>query len=132
MEQVNELYRYRQSDEGARRETLDEAVDTLLLLAAPMVPHITAELWERRRGDHVHTHSWPVADPSRLAVETETMVVQVNGKVRDRIEVPAGIDEAEAERLALASEGVQRLLAGAEPRKVIVRVPKLVNVVAPG
>jgi leucyl-tRNA synthetase len=129
MEQVNDLYRYLQSDEGARKETLDEAVDTLLLLVAPMAPHITAELWERRRGDHVHAHSWPMADPARLAVETVTMVVQVNGKVRDRIEVPAGIEQAEAERLALASQAVAKQLDGASPKKVIARPPKLVNVV---
>jgi leucyl-tRNA synthetase len=130
MEQVNDLYRYLQSEAGARRETLDEAVDTLLLLVAPMAPHIAAELWERRRGDHVHTHSWPVADAGRLAVETVTMVVQVNGKVRERIEVPSGIGETEAEQLALATDAVVKALDGGAPRKVIVRVPKLVNVVA--
>ena len=57
------------------------------------------------------------------------MIVQVNGKVRDRIEVPAGIDEADAERQALASDKIQALLDGAEPRKVIVRPPNLVNIV---
>jgi leucyl-tRNA synthetase len=63
------------------------------------------------------------------AVDAVTMVVQVNGKVRDRIEVPVGIDEAEAERLALASDAVSRALAGSPPKKVIARPPKLVNVV---
>ena len=129
MELVNELYRYAQSDAGARRETLDHAVDTLLLLMAPMVPHITAELWERRHGDSVHTQTWPTADPAKLAVDTVTMVIQVNGKVRDRLEVDAGIDEAEAVRLALASEKVAVQLGGGEPRKVVARPPKLVNVV---
>ena len=66
---------------------------------APMAPHITAELWARRHdGEHVHEQPWPVADPAMLAVDTVTMVVQVNGKVRDRIEVAADIDAAEAER----------------------------------
>ncbi|QGG95684.1 leucine--tRNA ligase [Actinomarinicola tropica] len=130
MELVNELYRYAQSDDGARRETLDEAVDTLLKVMAPMTPHITAELWERRHGDSVHTQTWPTADPSKLAVATVTMVVQVNGKVRDRIEVDAGLDEDAAVAAALASEKVQAQLGGAEPRKVIARPPKLVNVVA--
>jgi len=129
MEQVNDLYRYLQSDGGARRETLDGAIDALLLLVAPMAPHITAELWERRRGGHVHAEPWPQADPARLAVETVTMVLQVNGKVRDRIEVPASIDEVEAERLALASEAVAKHLDGGTPKKVIARPPKLVNVV---
>jgi leucyl-tRNA synthetase len=97
-----------------------------------MAPHVTAELWERRHpGEHVHAHAWPTADPVMAAVPTETMVVQVNGKVRDRIEVPVGIDAAEAERLALASPRVREHLDGGEPQKVIARPPKLVNVVVP-
>jgi leucyl-tRNA synthetase len=106
------------------------AVDSLLLLMAPMVPHVTAELWERRHpGEHIHEQPWPVADPALAAAETVTMVVQVNGKVRDRIEVPAGVDAKEMERLALASEKVQAALDGREPRRVIPVPPKLVNVV---
>jgi leucyl-tRNA synthetase len=130
MEFTNELYRYVQGDAGVRRATLDEAVDTLLLLMAPMAPHVSAELWERRRGGHVHEQEWPVADPAKLVVDTVTMVVQVNGKVRDRLEVPAGVDAAEAEALALASEKVQSHLGGKPPRKVIARPPQLVNIVA--
>jgi leucyl-tRNA synthetase len=130
MEFTNELYRYAQADAGTRAATLDEAVDTLLLLMAPMAPHVSAELWERRRGGHVHEQPWPVADPSKLVVDTVTMVVQVNGKVRDRIEVRAEVDAAEAERLALASEKVQAHLGGVPPRKVIARPPQLVNLVA--
>ncbi len=106
------------------------AVDTLLLLLAPMVPHVAAELWERRHpGEHVHEQSWPKADPELAAVETVTMVVQVNGKVRDRIEVDAGVDAAEMERLALASAKVQAALDGRSPRKAIPVPPKLVNLV---
>jgi leucyl-tRNA synthetase len=130
MEFTNELYRYVQAPGGPRAETLRFALDTLLLLMAPMAPHITAELWARAHdGEHVHERPWPVADPAMLAVDTVTLVVQVNGKVRDRLEVPAGIDAVEAERLALASGRVQHLLDGREPKKVIVRPPKLVNVV---
>ncbi|HEX9993955.1 MAG TPA: leucine--tRNA ligase [Acidimicrobiales bacterium] len=128
---TNELYRYVQSPAGARTATLDAAVDTVLLLLAPMAPHVTAELWERRHpGEHVHDQRWPVADETKLAWSTVTMVVQVNGKVRDRIEVDAAIDAEEAERLALASKRVRDLLDGDEPRKVIARPPRLVNVVA--
>jgi leucyl-tRNA synthetase len=127
MEFTNELHRYVHA--GARRATLDDAIDALLLLQAPMTPHINAELWERRHGSHVHEQSWPAADPNLLVIDTVTMVVQVNGKVRDTVEVPVGIDAAEAERLALATEGVQRHLAGATPKKVIARPPNLVNVV---
>jgi leucyl-tRNA synthetase len=106
------------------------AVDTLLLLMAPMAPHITAELWARRHdGAHVHDQRWPVADPEMARVETVTMVVQVNGKLRDRIEVAADIDGAEAERLALGSNRVAEAIGGTPPKKVIARPPKLVNLV---
>jgi leucyl-tRNA synthetase len=96
-----------------------------------MVPHIAAELWERRHADagSVHAQSWPVADASMVKVDTVTLVVQVNGKVRDRVEVDAGIGEEEATALALASAKVQEALAERQPRKVIARPPRLVNVV---
>jgi leucyl-tRNA synthetase len=96
---------------------------------APMTPHVTAELWERRNGTHIHEQPWPVADPELARLQSATMVVQVNGKVRDRLEVDPGIDEAEAERLALGSDKVVEQLAGATPKKVVVRPPKLVNIV---
>ena len=106
------------------------AIDTLLLLLAPMTPHVSAELWELRHpGVHIHTQTWPVADPSMITVDSTTMVVQVNGKVRDRIDVSPSIAADEAERLALASPKVQDQLGGAIPRNVIVRPPKLVNIV---
>jgi leucyl-tRNA synthetase len=110
------------------------AVDTLLLLMAPMAPHIAAELWERRRGEgaDVHAQPWPEADPELAALPRETMVVQVNGKVRDRIEVAADVDAARAERLALGSERVQAALAGRSPTRVVTRLPRLVNLVVAG
>ncbi len=123
MQFTNELYAYTQSADGARRETLDEAIDTVLLLMAPMAPHISAELWERRNGTHVHTQPWPVADADMTTVATATMIVQVNGKVRDRIDVDAAITEDDAVATALASEKVQAHLNGGEPKKVIARPP---------
>ena len=128
MEFTNDLYRYVQSKEGPHGETLGFAVDTMLRLMAPAVPHVTAELWERRHGAHVHELEWPTPDPDKLTVESTTMIVQVNGKLRDRLEVPIDVSEEEAQRLALASERVRAQLDG-DPRKVIVRAPKLVNVV---
>jgi leucyl-tRNA synthetase len=128
MEFTNELYRYVQSDEGPHGVTLGDAVDALLLVLAPPVPHIAGELWEQLHGDHIHERSWPVADADLLVEDTVTMVVQVNGKLRDRLEVAAEVSEADAEALALAAEGVQRHLTGA-PKKVIVRPPRLVNIV---
>jgi leucyl-tRNA synthetase len=128
---VNELYSYVQSDEGACAASLAFAVDTLLKLMAPMTPHITAELWEQRHGPGttVHDQPWPVADPEMVQVETETMVVQVNGKLRDRLTVPATIGEEEAIRVAVASPKVQEHLAGQPIKRVVARPPKLVNVV---
>ncbi len=131
MEFTNSLYKYVQADQGPHGPTLDFAIDSLLQLMAPAVPHITAELWAMgHEGEHIHERSWPVADPSKLTVSTVTMVLQVNGKVRDRVEVDVDISDDEAESLALASERIQAQLDGAAPRKVIVRAPKLVNVVA--
>ncbi len=129
MEFTNALYKYVQSADGARRETLDAAVDTVLQLMAPMTPHFSAELWELRTGGRVHSQPWPVADAAKAARNVVTMVVQVNGKVRDRMEVSPEITESDAEALALGSAKVQALLDGGEPRTVIVRAPKLVNVV---
>ncbi|MEO7836554.1 MAG: class I tRNA ligase family protein, partial [Acidimicrobiales bacterium] len=117
-----------------RDGTTDFAVDALLLLLAPMAPHITAELWERRRGaggdaSHVHAQPWPVADPALARADSVTMVVQVNGKVKDRIEVDPDISEAAAEAAALASAAIKDALAGASPVRVIARPPRLVNLV---
>jgi leucyl-tRNA synthetase len=94
-----------------------------------MTPHVTAEAWELRHGDHIHLRSWPVADPALAAEETVTMIVQVNGKVRDRIEVSPSIGEEEAEAVALASAAVVEAVGGRTPTRVIVRPPKLVNLV---
>jgi leucyl-tRNA synthetase len=131
MQFVNELYRYVQTEEGACRKTLDFSIDTLLKLLAPMAPHITAELWEIRHGQGatVHDQSWPRADPALLKVDQVTMVIQVNGKLRDRFQVSADIGDDEATRLALGSARVREHLRGAEPKKVVVRPPRLVNVV---
>ena len=129
MEFTNLVYRWVQADDGPHGPTLDAALDGLLLVMAPAAPHVCSELWELRNGGHVHEEPWPEADPAKLLDDTVTMVVQVNGRVRDRIEVSADIDEAAAEAAALASERVAAHLDGAPPKKVVVRPPGLVNVV---
>ena len=127
---TNDLYRYVQSDAGPHGPTLAFALDHVIELLAPAAPHVTAELWARRHdGAHVHGQPWPVADPAMLVEDSVTLVVQVNGKVRDRIEVPTDAGEEACVAAALASEKVQAHLDG-EPRKVIARPPKLVNIVA--
>jgi len=129
MELVNLLQHYAREDPHA--EVLTEAVDSLLHLLAPMAPHVTAELWERRHGDRLHARPWPEFDPALVTEETVTMVVQVNGKVRDRVEVPAGITDEDARVRALSSARVLDALGGTDPARVVVRAPRLVNVVTP-
>ncbi len=129
MELVNLLSRYVRAEEGPNKAVLDEAIDSMLLLLAPMAPHLPAELWEQRHGTHVHEQSWPSFDPSLVEAETTTMVIQVKGKVRDKLEVANDISEADAIAAALASEKVQAELGGVEPSRVIARPPKLVNLV---
>ncbi|HTW07064.1 MAG TPA: class I tRNA ligase family protein, partial [Acidimicrobiales bacterium] len=130
-EHTNVLYRYVQSPGGAHRATLDASVDTLLLLLAPMAPHMTAELWERRKGSgaRVHAQRWPVADPALLTAEKVTLVVQVNGKLRDKVEVPSGATAEDVTAAALASPKVAALLEGGQPARVVARPPNLVNLV---
>ena len=128
MEFVNELSTRLRSG-AASSAAVDEAVDALLLVLAPMVPHVTAEAWERRHGDHVHTHSWPVADPALVAEERVTMVVQVNGKVRDRIEVPITVSEEEALEIALSSPAVRAAVGDAPIKRVVAKPPRIVNIV---
>ncbi|ACQ79986.1 leucyl-tRNA synthetase [Beutenbergia cavernae DSM 12333] len=107
-----------------------EAVEPLVLMVAPVAPHIAEELWARLGHPASLAHEpFPTADPALLVEETVTCVVQVAGKVRDRIEVPPAIGEAELRELALATAGVQRALDGRGVRTVIVRAPRLVNVV---
>jgi leucyl-tRNA synthetase len=127
MELTNAIYRALPL--GVDHAAVDDSVDTLLKLLAPMAPHLAAEAWERRHGGHVHEEPWPVANPAFLVEEKVTMIVQTNGKLRDRILVDASIGEDEATALALASAKVAEVLEGRSPRRVIVRAPNLVNIV---
>ena len=120
------------SADAPHADVWNEALDALLLLLAVMSPHVTAELWELRHpgAPSVHLQRWPSFDPDLVRQDTVTMVIQVNGKVRDRIEVDAAISEGDAQAAALASARVIDALAGAAPKRVVVRPPRLVNVVA--
>jgi leucyl-tRNA synthetase len=108
----------------------DAAVDALVLLLAPFAPHITEELWQRRGGQgSVHRQSWPAFDPEGARETTVTVVVQVDGKVRDRIGLPAGAGEAAMKAAALASEKVAPALAGRAIDRFVVVPDRLINVV---
>jgi leucyl-tRNA synthetase len=106
----------------------------LVQMLAPMAPFVAEELWREVLGNDssVHVSSWPVHDPSLAAEESVTLVVQVDGKVRDRIEVDADASEDRCRDLALASEKAMRAIDGREVRDVIVRAPRLVNLVTAG
>ncbi|HET7011391.1 MAG TPA: class I tRNA ligase family protein, partial [Anaerolineales bacterium] len=107
-----------------------ETVEGLLLLLAPVAPHIAEELWYRLgRPYSIHQQAWPSFDPAALTVDEITLAIQVNGKVRDRIRVPADVSESEARRRALESDIVRKHLAGREPSNVVVVPGRLVNIV---
>jgi leucyl-tRNA synthetase len=131
MELTNALIRERESG-LAGTEAYAEAVDVLLKLLAPIAPHVAEELWERRGHPYsIHVQPWPVADPELVVAETIELPVQVDGKLRDRLVVTPDTPADEIERMALASEHVQRYLGGRKPAKVIQIPGRLVNVVTP-
>jgi leucyl-tRNA synthetase len=123
MELVNELSRDTASPDARF------GAETAVSLIQPYAPHVAEELWERLGHERLWEQPWPVADPAMLERETVEVVLQVNGKVRDRLQVSASIDDEELVALARASERVQAHLNGGEPRKTIVVPGKLVNFV---
>jgi leucyl-tRNA synthetase len=107
-----------------------EGIETLLLLLAPFAPHLTEELWHQLgRGDSVHQQAWLQVDPTALVLDEITLVIQVLGKTRGTITVPASADKAQLEELARNSDLAQRYLEGKTIKKVIVVPGKLVNFV---
>jgi leucyl-tRNA synthetase len=112
------------------QSTWKESIDTLLLLLAPTVPHLAEEIWQRVGYEYsIHNQSWPNWDEELAKDEEITLVVQVNGKLRDRLAVPASITEDEAEELALASQKVKPYLENKQIVKTIYIPKKLVNLV---
>ena len=108
----------------------NEAVEVYLKMLAPIAPHISEELWELLgRPYSIHLQPWPEVDEAAAAEEEITLVVQVNGKVRDRIVVPVGIDEQTAKARAMASEIIQKYLEGQPPRQIIYVAGRLINIV---
>ena len=111
-----------------------ESVRSLLLLMAPIFPHISEELWQRSGngaadGGSVHQQSWPQADPHKAREDEITVVVQVNGRVRDKLNVAPNTAKEKLEAMALASDNVQKWMNGKQVRKVVVVADKLVNIV---
>ncbi|HEU4907084.1 MAG TPA: class I tRNA ligase family protein, partial [Solirubrobacterales bacterium] len=131
MELVNEAYRVKDDlhADPSGAAAVRFAAATAASLIFPFAPHLGAEIWERLEGGRVWEQPWPVADPELLARDTVTLVVQVNGKLRDRIEAAADAPEDDLLALARESEKVRRHLDGKQVVKEIVVPGKLVNLV---
>jgi leucyl-tRNA synthetase len=131
MELVNEAYRLKDGLYGSPEgdAAVRFATATAASLIFPFAPHLGSEIYERLTGERVWEQTWPQADPELLASDTVTLVVQINGKLRDRIEVPAEAPKEELLRLARESEKVARHLDGQQIVKEIVVPGKLVNLV---
>jgi leucyl-tRNA synthetase len=129
MEFTNHLTDVREAGSVAP-DSWNSAISTLLKLLAPTAPHLAEELWQKTGGQYsIHNQSWPSWDEALARDEEIILVVQVNGKVRDRISVPAPISEEAATGLALGSERIRPFLNNRKPRKVIYVPGKLVNIV---
>ena len=129
MELMNEMSRAKQA--GAfGSPAWQEATEIYLKMLAPVAPHISEEIWQLMGKPYsIHTQAWPEVDEAAAAEDEITLVVQVNGKLRDRITLPAGVNAEEAKSKALSSEAVQRHLNGRAPRQVIYVPGRLVNIV---
>ena len=130
MELVNAVRKTIDSGPGAGDPAVREAVEAVAILLSLVAPYTAEDMWHALgHEDSVVLAPWPEVDQALLVDDTVTAVVQIKGKVRDRLEVAADITDADLEAAALASETVQRHIGGATVRKVIVRAPKLVNIV---
>jgi leucyl-tRNA synthetase len=134
MELVNAANDYRRDVPPASRNAalVREVAETVTLLLSPTAPHLGEELWQVVLGNvgTVHRHAWPVFDPSAVTVDEVELAVQVNGKVRDRVTVPADASEDEIIAAALALPNVAAHTEGKTVRKVVVVAGRIVSVVA--
>jgi leucyl-tRNA synthetase len=130
MELMNEMYKAREAG-AVGSPAWTEAQDIYLRMLAPVAPHIAEELWTTHLGQpySIHQQMWPTVDEEAAREHFIELPVQINGKVRDRILVPAEADDEEIQAAALASEAVQKYLNGKEPRKIIIAQKKLVSIV---
>ena len=130
MELLNEMYKARGGG-AVGSAAWQEAKEIYVKMLAPVAPHIAEELWTNHMGKpySVHQQSWPKVDEAAAKEDVIEIPVQVNGKVRDRITIPAEASEDEIRSAALASEIIQKHLEGREPKKVIVANKRLVSVV---
>lgn len=132
MELVNALYAYKEAAKEPNAGLIYEAISDLIKMMSPFVPHITEELWRGAidANSSVHEQSWPECDEKALKVDNVEIVLQVNGKVRGRLTVPAEATKEELEKIAMADANVQAHIGDATVRKVICVPGRLVNIVA--
>ena len=129
MELVNEMYKYKEG-ENINVGLLGKAVKDLILILSPFTPHICEEMWHHiGQTESVTEMSWPEFDPSALIKDEVEIVVQINGKLKDKLSVPNNMDKAELEKVAMDSDKVQALLEGKTVVKVVVVPNKLLNIV---
>jgi leucyl-tRNA synthetase len=129
MELSNEMAKARQ-DGASGMPAWNEALDIYLRMLAPIAPHISEELWAHLGKPYsIHQQPWPEVDEAAAADDRITLVVQVNGKLRDRLSLPPDVSKDDAQAAALSSEIVVKFLDGKTPRQVIVVPGKLVNIV---
>jgi leucyl-tRNA synthetase len=132
MELINLLYQFavEEVQDEPTRQALREAAEATVLLLSPFTPYVAEELWRQLgHADSILLQPWPAYDPTLIQEEEVTVVIQVNGRVRSRLTVPASIADAELREAALQHERIQEWLTAKSVRKVIVVPQKLVNIV---
>ena len=132
MELVNALYAYKEKvqDKNKNKAVIKEAIDNLVVMLAPFIPHVAEELWEvMGKSGSVHDEKWPKYDTAALIKYEVEIVVQINGKIKDKMIVPTGLNRKETEEQALENKKVQAMLEGKVILKVISVSGKLVNIV---
>jgi len=132
MELVNSMYAYKEKVPSGKRNiaVIKEAIENLVVILAPFIPHATEELWSLMGKEcSVHDSKWPNYDPNAIVKDEIEIVIQINGKVREKIMVPVGLSAADTEKEAMKVEKVQKLIEGKNVVKIIAVPGKLVNIV---
>jgi leucyl-tRNA synthetase len=130
MELVNATRKAIDSGPGAADPAVREAVEAIAIMLSLVAPFTSEEMWERLgHKPAVALAGWPAVDPALLVADAVEAIVQINGKIKERLEVSPSISDAELEAMAMSHPSIVAELAGATPKKVIARAPKLVNIV---
>lgn len=130
MEMVNAIYNYKEKTDAYNGAVVKEAIDSLILLLYPFVPHITSELWEiSGHTQDISTYEWPKFDESALVVDEVEVVVQINGKIRDKIMISPDLTPQQMQEIALSNNKIKELIDGKEIVKCIAVPKKLINIV---